>query len=390
MDYANPRHFRNIGLDPKQVISFAGGWVNHASPKELEEAYAAIISSKERFHASGGYSATLGMPECREALVEYEKHLFSIDGLTADQVAIGANSTQLTYDTMLALLDPGDRILLLDPSYCNFPSQIITALDVSILRFPVVDAESWRYVADERIDKFTGFVRENKPKVILLVSPDNPTSQILSDRFVRAALSAAQDIGAFLIVDFAYKELVFNREYPAYYSWPPNDNFLSIHSNSKWCRGLGRRLGWLEAPAFVIQAFEAMQGSTILCPDTLHQMALTDYITQQIPKNTVKPYISDAIEKYQKAAQQTISSIRAHIGLPCFEPKGGLYTCIKVRTDGSLFVEKILREAGVLFVPGWGFGRTLQQAVRVSYGPLVNDLESIDTAMKRVGALLRK
>lgn len=390
MDYANPAYFKKLGFDPSEVISFAGGWVNHESPKELRESYLSIVKDNGLFHKSGGYSPTIGMPECRQGIVNYEKHLFDMPGLNVNQVAIGASSTQLTFNLLQVLLDPGDKILLLDPSYCNFPSQIITASDAKILRFPVIDTDSWTYIADERIDEFRSFILENKPKVILIVSPDNPTSQIPSDSFVQAALTAAEEIGSFLVVDFAYKELVFSEEYPDYFSWAPKDNFLSVHSNSKWCRGLGRRLGWIEAPEFIIASLESIQGSTILSPDTLHQMALTEYINNAIKEGSVKPYIRKTIEQYRKSAQQTISAIKEYLALPCFEPKGGLYTCIKVNMDGSKFVEKILKEAGVLFVPGWGFGRTLQNAVRVSCGPLVNDIEKIDIAMKRVGKILRK
>ena len=60
-----------------------------------------------------------------------------------------------------------------------------------------------------------------------------------------------------------------------------------MRSNSKWCRSLGRRLGWVEAPKFVINAMESIQSSTILCPDTLHQMALTKFINDSIEDDTL-------------------------------------------------------------------------------------------------------
>ena len=77
----------------------------------------------------------------------------------------------------------------------------------------------------------------------------------------------------------------------------------------------------------------------------------------------------------------------------CLEPairkkEGGLYNCIKIGEDGSQFVEKILKETAVLFVPGWGFGESLRNAIRISYGPLVFDLEKIEIAMQKVGKFL--
>ncbi len=389
MDYANPAYFKKIGLDPAEVISFVGGWVNHQSPKELQESYLNIIQDNKRFHISGGYSPTIGFPECRQSIVDYEKHLFKIEGLNPNHIAIGANSTQLTTNLIQILLDNNDKILLLDPSYCNYPAQIISVVGAEILRFPVIDVDSWTYIADQKIDEFKKFILENKPKVVLLISPDNPTSQVPSDKFVEAGLEAAKEIGGFLVIDYAYKEILFNKEPPDYYSWAPNDNYISLHSNSKWCRGLGRRLGWIEAPESIVELFDSVQATSILCPDSLHQMALVEYMEKAIKNNSIKPYLYNMNEHYKKAAEFTCSCIHSQLGLPCLLPQGGLYNCIKIDEDGTQFVEKILKETGVLFVPGWGFGKTLQNAVRISYGPLVYDLEKIEIAMQKVGRFLR-
>ena len=98
-------------------------------------------------------------------------------------------------------------------------------------------------------------------------------------------------------------------------------------------------------------------------------MALTKYINQAIEQDTFKSYTRQVSEQYKKAAEQTVKSIKEHLGLPCFNPQGGLYTCMKVGMDGAKFVEEVLKKTGVLFVPGWGFGRTQQDAIRISYGP---------------------
>jgi len=389
MDLANPQFFKQAGLDPDEVISFSGGWVNHTAPDELRDAYAQIIHDTPRFHASGAYPPTIGMPECRKALVDFEKHIYGEQMvLSPENIAIGCNSSQMTFNLMHILLDPGDKLLLLDPAYCNYPSQVTLIENVNIIRFPVLDTKTWQYVADERKDDFASLIRKEKPKMILLCAPDNPTSQVPSTEFVKAALDAAQDIGCFLVIDFAYKALVWGDKVPEYFSWGPNENYISIHSNSKWCRGLGRRLGWIEAPVEIIEAFEAVQGSSILCPDTLHQMALTDYIAEGISKNSIKPYIQQTAILYQKAAQRTVDAINTNLDLPCLIPQGGLYTVIRTDEESSVFTRKILENTGVIVVPGWGFGDTLKEAVRLSYGPLVHDLDKIDEAMVRISKFL--
>ena len=390
MQYADSEYIKKLGLKSSDIISFAGGWVNHKAPKGLQESYKEIIQDENLFHASGGYAPTLGSFDCKKAIVEYEKHLYNMKDLEPNQIAIGASSTQLTFDLLKILLNPKDKIVLLDPSYCNYPTQLFMALDIELLRFPVLDVDSWKYIADSKVKEFYNFILEKKPKVILLVSPDNPTSQVLSDKFVSSVVEAAEAVGAFVVMDFAYKEILFDNEPPKYFSHGPSDNFISIYSNSKWGRSLGRRLGWVQAPKFVIDAMESFLNSSILCPDMLHQMALTNYIHKSIKENSLKPYIKETSQKYKEAARYTINAIKEHLDLPCLEPQGGLYTCLKLNTDGAHFVRDLLSKTGVLFVPGWGFGRTMSNAARISYGPLVNDFSKIDLGMKKVGEYLKK
>lgn len=389
MDLANPQFFKQVGLDPKDVISFSGGWVNHEAPEELRDAYAEIIHDSQRFHASGAYPPTLGMPECRQAIVEFEKHLYGQEmPLAVENIAIGCNSSQMTSNLMQIVLDPGDKLCLLDPSYSNYPSQTIALDGVEIIRFSVLDNDSWSYVANERSTEFAAFIRREKPKMVLLCAPDNPTSQVLSEEFVKAALDAITEVNGFLVIDFAYKELVWQQTLPSYFAWGPTDNYVSIHSNSKWCRGLGRRLGWIEAPVEIVEAFEAIQSSTILCPDTLHQMAFVEYVTKSMAANSIKPYIQQTAGLYKNAAERTVNAINTWLKLPCLVPQGGLYTIVKIDEESSDFVRRVMSKTGVIMVPGWGFGPSMQQAVRLSYGPLVHHPEKIDEAMQRVGRFL--
>jgi len=389
MDLANPQFFKKVGLNPAEVISFSGGWVDHEAPDELREAYGDIIRDRQRFHFSGGYPPTIGLPECRKAIVDFEKHLYGQEmKLRPENIAIGCNSSQMTFNLMHIMLSPGDKLLLTDPAYCNYPSQVSAIEGVSIIRFPVLDVENWRYTAQEKTTEFTEFIRAEKPKMVMLCAPDNPTSQIPPVEFVKAALEAVTEIGSFLLIDFAYKSLTWNGEVPEYFSWGPAENYVSVHSNSKWCRGLGRRLGWVEAPAEIVEALEAVQGSSILCPDTLHQMALTDYIKKGIEHDLIKPYVRETAKLYETAAKRTVEAVNEHLKLPCLVPQGGLYTVVRIDIESSEISRKIAEKTGVIVVPGWGFGETLKNAVRLSYGPLVHKLDKIDEAMIRVGKFL--
>lgn len=389
MNYANPDYIRKLGINPEDLISFAGGWVNHKAPEKLREAYESIVSDPRLFHLTGGYSPTLGETEFKKAVCKFENELYGMD-ISEKQIVVGLGSTQLVMELFTVLLDPGDKILLLDPSYCNYPPQIITEIpDVEILRFSVINEKKWEFVADDKISEFTEYILEKKPKVVLLVSPDNPTSKVLSDEFVQATLDSVKKIGGYLIIDFAYKELVFNNEYPSYFSWSPNENFISLRSNSKWCRGLGRRLGWVEAPEFLVKYMESIQTSSVLCPDTMHQMALTKFINDSIESNTLIDYVKKTTELYKNTAEKTVEILKKKIGYKIIMPDGGLYIFMRVDMDGSKFVEDALKKTGVLFIPGRGFGRTGINAIRLSFGPLVEDIDKIEEGIEKVAIHLK-
>ena len=398
MKMADRKNIINMGLDPDDVISFGGGWVNHRAPERLREIYREIIDDEGLFHKSGGYSATPGDMEAREALARMERHLFNMD-IGPENIIIGQGSTQLTHDVFKTIADPGDGVVLLDPTYANYEGQLTYTLgedigdriEARIYRLRAMDTESWEFMPDpdDAVERLKALFTAKKPKIVLFPSPDNPTSQIPPESFVKAALEISEDYGAYLILDFAYKTQVFGKE-PSYFSWSPreHENLIAILSNSKWGRGLGRRLGWLEASEDVIAGMERTQQVSILCPDTLHQMATTRYINESIEDGSLRRYVEEVKREYERAAEITIKAIDDHLGMRRLVPKGGLYTVMEVGMDGDDFVRDVLKNTGVLFIPGKGFGRTLENAVRISYGPLVNQTEKIVEGMERVGRYL--
>jgi len=391
MNFADPLKLRRMGIKEEALISFGGGWVNHRSPVELREAYLDIIEDPAKFHLSGGYSATNGDPFCKDAIVKYEQEYYKMTGILPENILVGQSSSHITSLLFRAFLNKHDRICLLDPTYCNYPMQIYQSTGSPILRFPVLSNKNYEYIGNHKevIKAFCDFLSSNKPKLILLTSPDNPTGQIPSDEFIEAVYGCVQSYGGAIVIDFAYKEIVFG-DYPKYFGWKPNDNFYSIHSNSKWCRGLGRRLGWLEAPKTVVDAFEALQNATILSPDRLHQMAYAEYIQRSMEDGKFEKYIRGVRELYKNTAAFTESAIRKYIKKPFLKPQGGLYICIQVDENGATFVERVLKNTGVLLIPGWGFGSSLKSSVRLSYGPLVENHPLIEQGLRKVGEYLNE
>lgn len=395
MKMAERQNILAMGLDPAQVISFGGGWVNHEAPAEYRQAYAAVAADADLFHKSGGYTATLGELECREQIAQFEAHLFGVPRLGPEHIAIGLGSTQLTHDLFRTLLDPGDTVMLLDPTYANYEGQLAFAVPgVKIVRLRVLDPGTWSYLPEAdpagTAREFSRLFDAHRPRLVLFGAPDNPTSQILPQALAEVMLAKTADAGAWLAIDFAYKAQYFQPP-PPYYAWSPADypNIVGIHSNSKWARGLGRRLGWIEAHPSVVDAIERVQQCSILCPDTLSQMTMARYLKAAIPSGSLQRYVDYANALYKKAAALTLSAIDTHLGRPRLTPAGGLYTVVDIGSNADEFVRRALKATGVLVVPGAGFGPSLAHGVRISFGPLVRDTDKIEEGIARLGTWMR-
>ncbi len=395
MKMADRQNILAMGLDPAQVISFGGGWVNHEAPDEFRKAYASIAGDAELFHKSGGYTATLGELECREQIARFEAHLFGVPRLGAEHIAIGLGSTQLTHDLFRTLLDPGDTVMLLDPTYANYEGQLAFAVPgVKIVRLRVLDPQTWSYLPETDpagvAREFTRLFEAHRPRLVLFGAPDNPTSQVLPQALADVMLARTAEAGAWLGIDFAYKCQYFQTP-PAYYAWSPADHphVVGIHSNSKWARGLGRRLGWIEAHPSVVEAMERVQQCSILCPDTLSQMTMARYLEEAIDSGSLRRYVDDANAIYMKAADITMAAVDAHLQRPRLTPAGGLYTVVDIGTNADEFVPRALKATGVLVVPGGGFGPSLTNGVRISFGPLVRNTHKIEEGLARLGTWMR-
>ncbi len=388
MKLADRNNIVALGLDPDDVVSFAGGWVNHAAPDGLRDEYRRVAEDPKLFHELGAYSPTRGLPKLRDALLALDRSLYGTPGLADEHLIVGQSSTQLTHTLFLALLDAGDRVLLFDPSYANYGPQLdLGPEDITVCRLPVLDTESWSFMPDPEavLARLEEILERERPRLMLLSSPDNPTSQIVPDDVFFRMLAMAEAYDCFVGVDFAYRAQCFGDD-PRHFAASPveHPNLIRIHSNSKWCRGLGRRLGWIEAAPEVVEALEVVQQSTALCGDTLHQYALARYLERAIDDGSLELYLEDARRDYHAAARCVSRCIEEYLGMRYMAPQGGLYAVVDVEADGDRFVQDVLANTGVIFVPGSGFGPTLDRAIRISYGPLVRDLDRIEEGFRRV------
>lgn len=395
MKMAEKRNIVKMGFNPNDVISFGGGWCNHFTPESLREIYIDIINDKELFHKSGRYSPIIGDYHCRKQICEFEREIYHLRGLQPSNILLGHSSTQLFHDIIRVLCDPGDSICVMDPTYANYINSIKCAVPGSKLRFiPALDVKSWKYLSDpESSLEILKNYCSNGVKVFVIPVPDNPTSQIPEDSFLRSSLEILDDYKGFLVLDFAYKALWFDRM-PKCFSWSSSEfsNLISLHSNSKWLSSLGRRLGWIEANKNIISGLEKINESVLLSPDTLHSIATAKFLEKTIGDNSLKDYIDKTRKLYKETADVMIKPIDDKLFWKRLSPMGGLYICCPTPNDKNpvSFVEEVFRATGVLIIPGLGFGPSMEKAVRFSYGSICYDHGKIEEGMERIEDYLNR
>ncbi len=389
MKMAEDRNIKKMGLNPKNVISFGGGWCNHRAPQDLVDSYKEIIYNPYLFHKSGRYSAIIGDYNCREQISIFEKKIFNLSNLTPDNILLGQSSTQIFHDVLRTISNPGEKIGLLDPTYANYINSVKCAVPGSQIEYiPALDIDSWEYLPDE--NKTLESLKkscENGLRNLVIPVPDNPTSQIPSDDFLKSCIEILDEYNGFLVLDYAYKALYFN-DMPEVFSFSPVDyeNLILINSNSKWLSSLGRRFGWVEANERIIKSLEKLNESVLLSPDTMHSMATGMFLKKTLENNSLKKYIDDTRKLYRDTSKVMIKNLDRYLGWKRLDPNGGLYTVCPTPDlkEPVSFVEEILKNTGVLLIPGNGFGPSMKKAVRLSYGPLCYDHESIKEGFERI------
>ena len=409
MKFGDERNIRAMGLDPKDVISFGGGWVGHHAPERLREIYVEMSKDVATFHQSGAYPPIPGVPACKRELARMDEVLYGVKA-TERNVIVGQSSTELTHDLMRTILNCGDDVLLLDPTYVNYYGQLVFALtnwrlckdkghierlvpDAEVAYVRSFDPDSWSFMpdVDKTISDLEQAFKLHEPKAVLIASPDNPTGQIVPQKFMEAVLELCQENNAYFVIDYAYKTQTFVDSLPKYFSWSPAelDNLILMFSASKFFRSLGRRLGWVVGSEKVIDGMETMLTYSVLSADNMHQMAMAKYLEETIDNGNLRRYLNNINESYKEAARITVNSIDEYVGLRRTVPQGALYVIMEVGEDGEKWTEETLRNTGVMFIPGFGFGESLRNGVRVSYGPLVENTDKIPEGMKRVGEYVK-
>jgi len=365
----------------RPVIGFGAGEPDFPTPGYIVEA-AQRAAADPKMHK---YTPAAGLPELRSAIAAKTLRDSGYQ-VTADQVLVTNGGKQAVYQTFAALLNPGDEALLPAPYWTTYPEAIALAGGKTV---QVDTDETSGYLAT--IDQLEA-ARTDKTKLVLFVSPSNPTGAVYPPEQVRAIGEWAASHGIWVVTDEIYEHLVYG---DAKFSSIPvqtpaiADQTVVLNGVAKTYAMTGWRVGWMIGPKDVIKAATNLQSHATSNVANVSQAAALAAVTGDL---TAVDEMRKAFDRRRKTIVRMLNEIP---GVTCPEPQGAFYAYPSVKgvlgkeirgqrpqTSAEL-ASLILDQAEVAVVPGEAFGT--QGYFRLSYAMADADIEE---GVGRIGKLL--
>ena len=321
------------------------------------------------------YTASEGTRELREAIVA--KHARE-NGLSygVDQVVVSTGGKQSLYNAFMAILDPGDEVVIPAPYWVSYPAQVQIAGGVTV---PVPCRAEDGFVPDSAAIEAAITPRT---KAIVLTSPSNPTGAVVPEAVLKAIADLAEKHDLWLISDELYEHLIYEGSFTPVAQWYPERTIL-VHGASKGYALTGWRIGWACAPVAVAKAMNTLQGQV-----TSNANAIAQYATQVALNEVDATAAFQAMTRaaYRERRDVLVAGLN-DLGLPTPMPHGAFYAMTDVRSidpDETAAATVLLEQARVAVVPGTDF--LAPGFVRLSYAC---SIEQVRSAVDRIAAVVR-
>jgi aspartate aminotransferase len=320
-----------------------------------------------------GYTLQAGLPSLRERIASDYPHM----KLATDQVIVTAGSQEALYLVLHTLVAAGDEVLIPNPGFIPYPNILkMIGARVKTYRFPA--SSDFSFDAEDFKNQITA-----KTRVVISISPSNPTGRVLSGTELEdmAAAVTASGSNAFIVSDEIYRELYYTPERPASISefYPRT---IVVSGLSKSMRMTGWRIGWLAGDAEVIRAALVLHGYVVTCASSISQKAALAAWT---------PEAAAAREEYRaifhRRRDHLLDLLRRELDLRCVTPEGAFYVMVDVSAHGDeMKVAEAGLEKGVVTIPASAFGDESKGFLRISF---CADEERLSEGVRRLREALR-
>ena len=338
----------------RPVISYAAGEPDFATPEHIVEAARRAIEDPKNYR----YTPAAGLPELKEAIAAKTARDSGLQ-VPASSVIVTNGGKQAVYQAFQVLLDPGDEVLVPAPYWTTYPEAIALADGKQVDVFAGADQEY--KVTVEQLEA----ARTDRTKVLLFVSPSNPTGAVYTPEETKAIGEWAQKHGLWVIADEIYQNLTYDgvRAVSIVEAVPAlADRTILVNGVAKTYAMTGWRVGWMVGPADIIKGASNLQSHLTSNVNNIAQRAAIEaLIGDQAP-------IAEMREAFDRRRQTIVRELNSVNGFHSPVPKGAFYAYVDVRdalgreiegvtpTTSLELADLILDKAEVAAVPGEAFG----------------------------------
>ena len=367
------RKFFDIVSEMEDAISLGVGEPDFDTPWHIRDEGIYTLEKGRTF-----YTSNAGLKELRIEIAKYLDRRFHLQYDPLKEILITVGGSEGIDNAFRAMLDPGDEVLIPQPSYVSYEPCCILAGGVPVI-IELKEENQFRLTAEELEAAITP-----KTKILVLPFPNNPTGAVMEKSDLQAIAQVVIDHDLYVLSDEIYAELCYLEEHTSIASLPGmKERTVVINGFSKSHAMTGWRLGYACGPQIIMDQILKIHQFAIMCAPTNSQYAAVEAM-----RNGDED-VAMMREQYNQRRRFLVHEFE-RMGLACFEPFGAFYIFPSIKEFGMSsdeFATRLLREEKVAVVPGTAFGDCGEGFLRISYA---YSLENLKIALGRLEKFITK
>lgn len=358
-------------IDTANLINLGSGTPDFEVPGFIVDAMADSVRERKL-----SYSAWAGMPELRQAVANKMKRQNGLEVDPVREVLITTGAQEALMATLMTVLDAGDEVLITDPHYGVY-SRVATIIGAKMVAVPTSGEDSFVPTIEAMRAAITP-----RTRAMVLVSPSNPTGAVFPREVQQQLVDLAVEHDLVIVSDEIYEDYVFDGAQHTTVATLPGaaERTVSIYSLSKGYALTGIRIGYIVAPAALVQAMLPFHHAMTICAPITAQYGSIAAL------NTDRKWFVPILAEYDQRRRLWMECLEA-MGLPYARPKGAYYVFFDVRgtgLDAKTFVKRAAAEARITL--GTGGGGAGEGWLR---GSLMATPAKLDEGLTRLGEFVR-
>lgn len=355
------RKFFDIVNEMEDAISLGVGEPDFDTPWRIRDEAIYSLEQGRTF-----YTSNSGLMELKEEICNYLERKYDLQYRATSEIMITVGGSEAIDIALRAMLDPGDEVLIPQPSYVSYEPCTILANGKPVI-INLKEENDFRLTAQEVEEAIT-----DKTKILILPFPNNPTGAVLEQKDLEEIAKVVIEHDLFVLTDEIYSELTYLEKHVSIASLPGmKERTVYINGFSKAFAMTGWRLGYACAPKEIIEQMLKIHQFAIMCAPTTSQYAAVEAV-----KNCEEE-VQNMREEYNERRRYLVHRFQK-MGLQCFEPFGAFYIFPSIKEFGLTsdeFATQFLQSKKVAVVPGTAFGACGEGFIRISYAYSLDNLK---------------